>query len=238
MDGINPSSTTNAPQSELPQNETGIRRYLPLIFLVGLVCFILGIAVGYLLVKDSRTSPARPLPADEISQLSPTPLSQKDAYVVPGWISSPSASGSPRFEDIHIAQVVTDAENMKSDVDFPAGFFNANPMSWGMVSPDKGPLTVTMKFINPVKLAAISPIFTGCFLPITENFACYTWSVRGLTANNEVEQLVKEAKGNLRKTISSSSDFSQLQITVENIEGPQGNIKPSISWEKIKLEYK
>jgi len=112
-------------------------------------------------------------------------------------------------------------------------------MDWGLIYLDKGPITVTIQFYKPTKLAYVSNIFTGCSnLVISKNFSCYSWSVRGLTASDNVEQLLKDLKGNITKSISSNNEFTQVQITVENMDGIQGDGKTAIDWEKIKFGYK
>jgi hypothetical protein len=45
-------------------------------------------------------------------------------------------------------------------------------------------------------------------------------------------------KGNIRSVVQSDSEFNQIQISVENTGKQQGEIKPSISWEKILFGYK
>lgn len=156
----------------------------------------------------------------------------------PGVSPMQTSNSSSQFEDVMVKSVTTDAKSIKSESNFPAGFFSSNQASWGLINAGPGPVTVEVTFIKPVQLLAVANLFAGCQGPIANNQNCIKWDVTGVTQENKTENLVSQAAGNLRQTVNSNSAFTKVIITAVNTQVPQGEWKSEIAWEKIKFEYK
>jgi hypothetical protein len=247
---IPPSPETSSNTPTTPARKSSSNTLFMIV--MGVLLLGLGILLGYL-IWGTKTSTEAPMTEQKSvdNNVSPSPIATSSGkvatYVLPEWtIVAPKSSTSSssaednlsKFEDKNIDSVSTDAQDLLSDSDFPKGFFSSDPRSWGINYSKKGPITVDIVFTKPVMLSTISNSFSGCQGAITNNQDCLVWDVRGLTTDNKTESLIAKAAGNLRKGINSTSLFTQIQITVENIQVPQGEWKSSIQWQKIKLEYK
>ncbi len=117
---------------------------------------------------------------------------------------------------------------------FHASFFNSYMSEWGILSRYDEPVKVTVTFSQPTKIQGISNIFTGCDVP-----DCYQWSAEGITQDNKVVTLVKNAIATnfnpSEETIISDEVFEKVVLTAERIKGDR---KPGVEWKKMSFKYK
>lgn len=127
-------------------------------------------------------------------------------------------------------------------VTFPNGFFSDNYNEYGLIDfgskPELSiskPITLKIKFKEPVKLKSIRNFFTNC-----RHKDCYSWGAVGKTVNGSEVQLIKDVATGLDpddefvQQINSEDQFVELTLSAVRTYQTFENI----FWKKIKLEYK